>query len=76
MRRFTDERGRVWDVVVGRESFGALYAIFAPAAGNREGPRQTPLPGDSKGEAGRELDALGDEELADLFERSEPKRLA
>ncbi len=76
MRRFTDGRGRIWDVVVGRESFGALYAIFAPAAGNAGEPRQTPLPGDSKGEAGRELDGLTDAELADLFERSEPKRLA
>ncbi len=76
MRRYTDSEGRAWDVVVGRESFGALYAIFAPAPGNHHPPRQTPLAGDSSGEAGRELDALSDDEMADLFERSEPKRLA
>lgn len=76
MRRFTDSRGLTWDVVVGRESFGALYAIFTPVGENPGVVRQAPLPGDSAGEAARELDELTDEELSDLLERSEMKRLA
>ncbi len=31
MRRFSDERGETWDAVVGRESWGTLYALFIPA---------------------------------------------
>lgn len=30
MRRFRDENGAEWDVVVGRESWGTLYALFVP----------------------------------------------
>lgn len=75
MRRFTDPRDREWDVVVGRESFGALYALFVPAAETRAETRQALLQADSKMAAAELVDAMSHEELTALFERSEPKRL-
>ena len=70
MRRFTDPSGDAWDVVVGRESFGTMLALFVPAAGNRAGPRQTVLAAVSQVDAEAELDAA---RLDALFERSTPK---
>lgn len=75
MRRYTDPRGRTWDVVVGRESFGALYALFVPAAETRAETRQTLLQSDSQTAARESLGAMSDDEMNELFERSEPKRL-
>ena len=75
MRRYTDARGRDWDVVVGRESFGALYALFVPSGETRAETRQTLLMEESKPEAQKAVEAMSDEELDDLFERSEAKRL-
>lgn len=75
MRRFEDPRGREWDVVVGRESFGALYALFVPAGETRAETRQALLETDSRASATEELHTMSDEDLTDLFERSEPKRL-
>ena len=75
MRRFEDPRGRQWDVVVGRESFGALYALFVPAGETRAETRQTLLHADSQVEAQERLSDMSLEELTELFERSEPKRL-
>lgn len=70
MRRFEHPVGTTWDVVVGKASWGALYALFVPAAGH-EGPvRQTPLNATSQEEAAAELDALDDAGLAALLERS------
>src|SRR5688500_15051418 len=42
IREFEDCSGRVWDVVAGRESWGAIVAIFVPADG-ADSPRQAPL---------------------------------
>jgi len=75
VRRYTDPRGRAWDVVVGRESFGALYALFVPAAETRAETRQTLLNADSQTAARQSLVEMSEEELTELFERSEPKRL-
>ncbi len=75
MRRYTDPRGRDWDVVVGRESFGALYALFVPAGETRAETRQALLQQDSKAGAQAAVEAMSEEEMNDLFERSEPKRL-
>lgn len=63
----------MWDVITGRESFGALYALFIPAAGNPESPRQALLRADSQVAAEAELRRLETAELNDLLERSEPK---
>jgi hypothetical protein len=73
VRRHVDPRGRTWDVVVGRESFGALFAIFVPGTGNPEPARQTLLQAGSQLAAEQELGDLSAEQLDDLLERSEPK---
>ena len=75
MRRFEDPRGRTWDVVVGRESFGALYALFVPSGETRAETRQTLLQADSQAAAEESLTEMSGEEITKLFERSEPKRL-
>jgi hypothetical protein len=75
VRRHTDSRGRDWDVVLGRESFGALYALFLPARDNPGRPRQALLRAESQTEAETELDALSTTELNDLLEGSEPKSM-
>ena len=75
MRRFVDPRDREWDVVVGRESFGALYALFVPAGETRAETRQTLLHADSQTAAQEMLSTMSDEEVTELYERSEPKRL-
>ncbi len=72
MRRFQDRAGVRWDVVLGRESWGALYALFVPAGGPG-GVRQTPLRTPSYEAAQRELDESSEERLQELLERSEPK---
>lgn len=75
MRRFTDATGRDWEVVAGRESWGALFAIFVPVG--RDGAvRQTPLSASSYEDANRELGGLEEPELRDLLRRSEPKTLS
>lgn len=70
MRRIRDGDGRPWDVVLGRESWGALYALFVPATGP---VRQTLLEAESYGAAQAELEALTEEEVLALLSRSEPK---
>lgn len=74
MRRFEDADGREWDVVVGRESWGALYALFVPAGRGEASPvRQTLLDAAGYGEAEAALASMDDREVARLLERSEPK---
>lgn len=75
VRRYTDSRGRSWDVIVGRESFGALYALFIPAGETRAEIRQALLGADSQAAAQKAVADMSDEELNELFDRSEPKRL-
>lgn len=72
MRTFTDATGRSWDVVAGRESWGAIFAIFIPRKESGE-IRQTPLDAASYGEATVELDALSEEDLRAMLDRSDPK---
>ena len=43
MRRFEDESGAVWDAVVGRESWGAVVALFVPRTGGTVA-RQASIP--------------------------------
>lgn len=74
MRRFTDDTGREWEVVAGRESWGAIYAIFIPVDG--EGPlRQTHLQAESYEQANQEMDALDDTAMQGLLDRSTEKSL-
>ena len=76
MRSYTDPEGRRWDIIVGRESFGALMALFVPAAGNDAPARQSMLAAESHLGADEELDTMEPAALDGLFERSEPKETA
>jgi hypothetical protein len=71
MRRFVDRDGARWDVVLGRESWGSLLALFVPAA---EGAvRQAPLKASAYDAATQELNELDDAALQALLDRSMPK---
>lgn len=70
MRRFDDGEGRPWDVIVGKASWGALYALFVPAGGRDEPVRQAPLRASSQEDAAAELEAMDARALAAMLERS------
>ena len=74
MRTFRDEEGRGWDVVAGRESWGAIVAIFVPSRGGSE-VRQTVLHASSHVEGSAELAGLDESRLRDLLRESRPKNL-
>lgn len=74
MRRFVDEEGRTWDVVLGRESWGALYALFVPAgAGSAEPIRQALLRSAGYDTAYAELMDADEARIAALFRDATPK---
>lgn len=73
MWRYEDAEGGRWDVVVGRESWGAMMALFVPRGGAASGVRQTPLGSASYEQALQELEGLGPAGLGELFSRSKPK---
>jgi hypothetical protein len=70
MRRFTDHQGEQWDVVVGRASWGAHYALFVPYGTSEQAVRQTPITADTADAGMRELDALDEAGLQALLDRS------
>jgi hypothetical protein len=71
MRRFTDQAGTEWDVVLGRESWGVLLALFVP---RDEGPvRQAVLASSGSDVAAQELNDLDDAALQALLDRSTMK---
>lgn len=72
MRAFEDKNGLRWEVVAGRESWGAIFAIFIPSEGG-PGLRQAPLRASSYEEANGELEALDESGLQALLEGAEPK---
>jgi len=72
--RFTAADGREWEVVAGRESWGAIVAIFIPV-GDDQALRQTHLSAASYEEANAELGALGQEALQALLDRAIPKTM-
>jgi hypothetical protein len=73
MRRFTDAEGRSWDVTIGRESWGALYALFIPVGSRAEPVRQALLQASDHIAAERELDAMDEAALRALLQRSVPR---
>lgn len=73
LRTFEDEEGLRWEVVLGRESWGALYAILVPSGGREI--RQAPLRAEGWVEASRELEELDREGLLQLLRGSEIKTL-
>jgi hypothetical protein len=72
MRRFEDAQGRAWDVVLGRESWGVLYALFVPA-GHQAPIRQALLRAEGYDAAQTELATLDESALMRLFEQSSVK---
>ena len=74
MRTLTDETGQLWEVVVGRESWGTLVALFVPRAGG-QGVRSALLQSASYEGAYDELDGLEEIALGSLFARAQPVSL-
>jgi hypothetical protein len=67
MRRFVDSKGSVWDVVIGRESWGTLLALFVP--GDSSLPvRQAPLRASDYDAAAQELVRMDDAALQALLD--------
>lgn len=66
MRSFTDEQGRTWDAVPGRESWGTVVLLLSPREGS--GARVAPLASDTVRDA--------EQELADMSEAALRERLA
>lgn len=73
MRRFEDRQGHLWEVVIGRESWGALYAIFAPLGRPGVPVRQLPLRAETHERAWQELEAKTTTELQQLLDASKIK---
>lgn len=71
MKRFVDDQGREWDVVLGRESWGALLALFVPRGAGSA--RQARLKSSDYNAAQQALDRLDDAALAELLRNSEEK---
>ncbi|WP_435103387.1 hypothetical protein [Arhodomonas sp. AD133] len=61
MRTLTDDNGRQWTAVVGRESYGVHVILFMASGGGAA--MQAPLDSETWLEAERELEALDDGEL-------------
>ena len=72
MRAFRSEDGFEWDVVVGRESWGTIVAMFIPRQGNAS-PRQTVLESVSADGALEWIRELSAEQLQDLLDKAELK---
>jgi hypothetical protein len=70
MRRFQDRHGLAWDVVLGRESWGASVALFVPPTTSDLDVRQAALQSATQDAAMRELEGLDDAALQALFDRS------
>lgn len=72
MRRFRDRDEHLWDVIVGRESWGANYALFVPAGdpGAGRAIRQTVLRAASFEAALIELDDADEDDLQRLLDAS------
>jgi hypothetical protein len=70
VRVFEDREGREWEAFVGRESWGAIVALFSRRRGS-EPPRQVLLQVTSPEEGSRLLRRMAEEELIALLERAE-----
>jgi hypothetical protein len=70
VRSFTDESGRRWQVVIGKESWGTLVLLFSPTDGG--GARTSILAAETTFAANAELDALSDDQLRDRLRDSRP----
>jgi hypothetical protein len=69
---FSAADGTEWDVVVGRESWGTVVAMFVPRKGNAP-PRQAVMDTSSSEEALTLLRNMSQRELQDLLDKATPK---
>lgn len=69
MRTFRDETGRLWEVTVGRASYGTQVLIFSRRDSHEV--RQTLMESTSPLDAQNEFNELGDEDLRSRLLRSE-----
>lgn len=72
IRDFKDEKGRFWEVVQGRSSWGGWHALFVPRG---EGEvREVAIDARSAEAAATFLSAADRTELSALFARSRPRQ--
>jgi hypothetical protein len=69
MRRFTDRAGNGWDIILGRESWGTLVALFVPERSS-ERARQAQMDATGYDAAAKVLDESDDAALQALLDRS------
>jgi hypothetical protein len=74
VRLFKDLLGNEWEVVVGRESWGTVVAIFV-LRGSSEPPRQAIIDVSSWDDGNRRLQEMTDDDLRDLLGASEKKSM-
>jgi hypothetical protein len=72
VRVFRDKVGAEWDVMVGRESWGMVVAIFVLREGP-EPPRQALMDVTAADEGNRVLLGMTEKELQAMLDRSVPK---
>ncbi len=70
MRRFLDEQGEPWDVMLGRESYGMQVLLFVQAGGGEV--RKAMLAADTRVDAEAELDGMDDAVLLERLSVSVP----
>ena len=70
MRTVTDERGRTWDVAIGRGSYGTVLLMFSLRTENEN--RTWLLASETVRDAERELAALSDKALRQHLADSQP----
>jgi len=70
VRAFTDDAGRRWQVVLGKESWGTLVLLFSPADGGDT--RTSVLAAETSFAANAELDAMSDHQLRERLRDSRP----
>ena len=75
VRGFRGPDGREWEVVVGRESWGTVVAIFFPRSGS-DLPRQALLEVRSSDDGSRLLQGFSEEELQELLAASLEKPIS
>jgi hypothetical protein len=71
IRLYRDHRGGRWEVILGRESWGVLVALFVSR--DEDDVRKVALEAESQEEANRHLAELDEEGVDELFQRSEPR---
>jgi hypothetical protein len=70
MRRFSTRDGKVWDAVLGHESWGTFVVLFTPVPGGSV--RKAVLSAETAMTAEAELDRLAEDDLRELLTNSGP----